>query len=513
MQFFEKLDFLLNITNTSNSALSQKIKLDPSHVSRLRRGQRNAIKDEAVITAMADYFARHCMSDYQRKALSDTLNISMAIFNTNELSISIKKWLSNEKGDDIKAVGGFLDGLSNLNLNSKMPEKLTETIKKINESTIIPQDEVSVYYGIEGKRKASEYFLLEVIAQNKPQTLLLYSDEATDWMTADREFAARWAKLMIGVLSKGNKIKIIHTVSRDLDEMLNAIRQWMPLYMTGLIEPYHYPKKRDGMFKQTMFISPGVIAVISSSVGQSINHAANLLIRKDDAISAYAEEFNLYLNQCKPLMRIFTAKTKELYLETLMEFEKENSDTMIKTESLSLLTMPENVSTAIMLRIGIESSNLGEYQRQRLKNFEKKLQTNTFCEIIPIFDLKTIKDNKIKVSFSDMMSGELVYYTKEEYIGHLEHLEYLMETFENFHIKLIEEVPESNYMVYAKEDLGAIIAKTSSPPVVLAVNETNLTAAFWDFLRDIIGEKDYQSPNDREEAKKLHEYIQRIKQE
>jgi hypothetical protein len=29
---------------------------------------------------------------------------------------------------------------------------------------------------------------------------------------------------------QGNKIKIIHTISRDLDEMLNAISQWMPLY-------------------------------------------------------------------------------------------------------------------------------------------------------------------------------------------------------------------------------------------------------------------------------------------
>ena len=122
---------------------------------------------------------------------------------------------------------------------------------------------------------------------------------------------------MIAVLSMGNKIKIIHTVSRDLDEMLNAIRQWMPLYITGLIEPYHYPKKRDGVFKKTMFVCPGVSAVISSSVGQSIDQAANLLVRNRIAISAYMEEFRQYLNQCKPLMRIFGVKEKESYLQTL----------------------------------------------------------------------------------------------------------------------------------------------------------------------------------------------------
>ncbi|WP_312832788.1 hypothetical protein [Sedimentibacter saalensis] len=511
MQFSEKLDFLMNITNTSNSALGHKVKLDPSYISRLRKGKRNATKDETVITKMADYFARHCMSYYQHKALSDILNISMDAFDTNELSEYLAKWLISKKGDEIKAIDGFLDDLNKLNINSKMSKKMAETNKQINESIQSPQDEISIYYGIEGKRQAAEYFLLEVVAQDKPQTLLLYSDESTDWMTTDPVFAARWAQMMVAVLSKGNKIKIIHTVSRDLDEMLNAIHQWMPLYMTGLIEPYHYPKKRDGVFKHTMFISPGVSAVISSSVGQFINTTANLLIKNHDAIRAYTEEFHQYLSQCKPLMQIFAAKDKESYLDTLWEFEKEKSHTMIKTESLSIVTMPEEVSSGIMFRIGIENSDLAEYQRQRIKNFKKILQANTFCEIVPVFDLEMVKDNKIKVSFSDIMHGGFIYYMKEEYIVHLEHLVYLLNTYDNFHVKLIDGMPESNYMVYVKEELGAIVAKTSTPPVILAVNETNLTAAFWDYMRNIIGDKDYQIPNDQEQAIKLEEYIHKIK--
>lgn len=513
LKFSEKLNFLMNITNTSNSALGQKVKLDPSHISRIRRGQRNTPKDEAVITKMADYFARHCESDYQRKSLLDTLKINMVVFDTNELSALIAKWLSNEKDDEIKAVGGFLDVLNKLNVTAEMPKRMIEARKQIktNGSSQFPQDELSLYYGIEGKRQAAEYFLLEVAAQDKPQTLLLYSDEATDWMTEDPGFAARWADLMVAFLSKGNKIKIIHTVSRDLDEMLSAIHQWIPLYITGLIEPYHYPKKRDGVFKKTMFISPDISAVISSSVGQSIDQAANLLVRNQEAVRAYTEEFYQYLNQCKPLMRIFTAKDKAPYLETLREFEKEKSNSMIKTESLSVLTMPENVSSGILSRIGIEKSVLAEFQRQRVKNFEMILQTDTLYEIIPIFDFETAKDNRIKVSFSDMMNGGSVFYTKEEYIGHLEHLVYLLKTYENFHIKLVEAIPESNYMICVKEERGVIIAKTSAPPIVLAINETNLTAACWDFLWDIIGEKDYQNPNNQEQAKKLEGYINRIK--
>lgn len=511
MQFYEKLDFLMNITNTSNSVLGQKIKLDPSYISRLRRGQRNALKDENIIASMAEYFANHCMADYQLKSVSDALNNSKTIIDFNELQPLIAKWLSNEKISEVKAVGSFMDNFIEINTDLKIPDKIVKTVKQKDTPTIFPQGDISVYYGVEGKRQAAEFFLLEVMNIGTPQTLLLYSDESTDWMTADRDFAVKWAQLMIGVLSKGNKIKIIHTISRDLDEMLNAIQQWIPMYMTGLIEPYYYPKKRDGIFKQTMFISPEISAVISSSVGTSIDYAANLLIRNSDTIKAYTEVFNQYLNQCKPLMRIFTSKNKKSYLETLMEFEKEKCNTMIKTESISLLTMPEKVSSEILSRIEIKSSSLSDYQQQRIINFTNHLQNNSFFEIIPIFDLQKVKDGKVKVSFSDMMNGNTVYYTQDEYIQHLEHLMDLLKTYKNFHVKLISGMPENNYAIYAKEDLGVITAKTSVPPVVLAVNETNLTAAFWDFLKHMIGEKEFQCSNNSEEYNKLKEYIKRIK--
>ena len=111
-----------------------------------------------------------------------------------------------------------------------------------------------------------------------------------------------------------------------------------------------------------------------------------------------------------------------------------------------------------------------------------------------------------------MLLGDMAYYTLEEYVLHLEHLVHLLEKHENFHIHLIKEEAEIQYMVYAREELGAIVAKTSAPPVILAINEANLATAFWDFLQNMIGEKAYQQPNNTETAKKLIDYIQRLKQ-
>ncbi|MGE4277384.1 MAG: transcriptional regulator, partial [Lawsonibacter sp.] len=406
------------------------------------------------------------------------------------------------------AVESFLAGFSNFNsrpttLRMDQPKKAT---------AVSPPANSTVFYGLEGKRQAAVHFLSEVIAQSKPQTLLLFSDEATDWMTGNTEFAAKWASLMTQLFSKGNRIKIIHTVSRDLDEMLSAIRQWMPLYMTGLIEPYFYPKKRDAIFKHTLFVSPDVAAVVSNSVGTSIDCAANVFLRDKDMILAYAEEFHQYLSLCKPLMQIYTAKDTAAYFETLLEYETETSDSLIKTESLSSLTMPESVAPGIIARMNKNGLDLNALQDRRRQLFEANLKVNSFTEIIPMFDVEQVKRGAVKIAFSVMLLGDAACYTLEEYILHLEHLEYLLTHYDHFHLHLVKDQEKVNYMVYAREALGVIVGKTSAPPVALAINETNLATAFWDYLKSMLGEKACQHPNNAETAKKLSDYIQQLKQ-
>ncbi|HUM84409.1 MAG TPA: transcriptional regulator [Lachnospiraceae bacterium] len=506
MEFHEKLDFLMNITRTSNSLLGQRVNLDSSHISRIRRGQRGPLKNEAVIALMAEYFARHCMEDYQRKAVADALQINYSS-DVSELNLHIKEWLMDKKQEANKSIEDFLNSFK---MTGIKPEAAQTPDTNYIHAYPAP-NEITILYGNDGKRQAAEFFLNDVIAKNQPQTLLLYSDESTDWMTEVPEFTGKWAGLMISALSKGNRIKIIHTVSRDLDEMLSAIMQWMPLYMSGAIEPYYYPKKRDGVFKKTLFISPGISAVVSSSTGAMIGQAANMLIRNEAAIDAFTAEFNQYLSQCKPLMRIFSSKEDEKYFETLNEFEKEKSDSILKTESLSLLTMPDGLESVFLHRLDASDMNVKNYLKQRKRAFEEILKTNRFFEIIPKYDLARINQNEVKVSFSDMLKGGVFRYTKEEYVEHLDHIAYLLRVHKNYHIKMIDGSIDSTYTAYAKDDIGAIVAKTSVPPVILAINEVNLASAFWDYLISTIGERDYHHPNDKEELKKLNEYINWIK--
>lgn len=73
-------------------------------------------------------------------------------------------------------------------------------------------------------------------------------------------------------------IKIIHTISRDMNEMPEAVTRRIPMYMTGMIGPYCYPRLKDGVFQRTLFLTPSTAAVVSSSVQPDTDGMLNLFL-------------------------------------------------------------------------------------------------------------------------------------------------------------------------------------------------------------------------------------------
>ena len=73
MQFSNKLNFLMNITNTSNKELAEGISVDRSLISLLRSGKRKTPRNHDHIRKMASFFARRCSADFQFHALAEML--------------------------------------------------------------------------------------------------------------------------------------------------------------------------------------------------------------------------------------------------------------------------------------------------------------------------------------------------------------------------------------------------------------------------------------------------------
>lgn len=480
MKFCEKLDFIMRVTNTTNSALARVISIDPSLVSRLRRGVRNPAKNENYLKLMAAYFAGKCDSHYQKTALRDMLTKNSNNFSGDpeQLTGLIYQWFIEEKLERSKSVENLFRGLTRFNF------KKTSQIFSINPSTITENAAANgtVFYGIEGKQTAVINLLSLVIKEKEPATLLLYSDEDMEWMTENSGFAAKGTALLLQIVKNGGKIKIIHTVNRGLDEILASVEKWLPIYMTGAIEPYYYPKTRDGIFKRTLFIAPGTAAVTSSSIGNSTAKAANFLFTDKNTISALTEEFNEYLSLCRPLMRIFNSSEKEEYLSVLTEFEKAEGNRILQTKTLSTVTIPLDLAEGLCSRLGTDKDRILSYEQMRSKRFEDSLQNYKFTEIVPVPDVKKVCEGKTLTGYSQMHNINSLFYTPKEFCRHLQNIVRLLQTYDKYNLYLVND-DAIDGMIYVQEDVGVIFGKIMRPDVLFATNESNITAAFWEFLR------------------------------
>jgi len=489
MDFGDKLDLLMNICTVSNSDLARIVGLDASFVSRLRRGERPPSSRQSYIRPMADYFARTSTGDLQRMALCEIMNLTAASYpqDAGRISDLIHSWLLETKREGAN-VEDFLNHMTSLPVKScsHSPGLLIDLgPDAFSRSTDTPDAKVEVYYGLEGKQKALMSFLKLAVLSGKPRTLLIHSSEGIEWLMHDREFKPQWTALLMKAIGMGYRFRIIHTVKRNREDMLASIREWIPIYMTGAFEPFYDPGRQYGIFGRTLMIAPDVAAFSSSSIGEGIRNAANFVYRDQKVIEAFRHEFDDYLRICRPLMRVFTESSMTGYADMFVEFDSAEVDGIIKTDTLSSISMPmETAASLSENRSFAERTELLFYHQSRIRSIEKRLRRCTLSEIITLPDTALLNSGKLETTFCDTPSPAYYSnaYTPESYRAHLLNIIRMLENYANYHVYLSETPLFPGSVIYAKEHTGVLIKRTSRPSMIFGISEASLADSFMEYM-------------------------------
>ncbi len=148
--------------------------------------------------------------------------------------------------------------------------------------------------------------------------------------------------------------------------------------------------------------------------------------------------------------------------------------------------------------------------RTRFQLFENLLKANTYTEIITIPDLNLIKDGKVHIIFSDFHNEKEYFYNANLYKLHLENIVRLLKEYKNYKVYINTSEKDDGYSLYIKEDFGAIVAKNSTPSVILTIKESNLNAAFLDHFNNKIDFKTYDDEKRKSVIKKLKQIINKL---
>ena len=105
-------------------------------------------------------------------------------------------------------------------------------------------------------------------------------------------------------VKKGIHIRIIHNIDRGLVEMTDAIINWLPLYMSGMIESFYCIKPGSGRFSHTIFLNPGNFCIEAAHV---IGMEAAGIYRfhtSGELLSQSKGAFDKLMEMSRPLVRI-----------------------------------------------------------------------------------------------------------------------------------------------------------------------------------------------------------------
>jgi len=485
MRFYEKLNLLMGLQNIPNNKLAKALSVDPSLISRWRNGTRDLAKNSEYIVGIAEYFAKHSCD---KNGLYEILDLSVheCKIEDSQLSKIIWEWLSDDYAINTTIADKFIARLNQSKM-TKVPQSLPDIQQYI---TVGKKLNVEVFHGNEGKRQGVIRLMSATILSKKKCTLLLYSDESMEWMTEDRDFYNQWGVLLSEVIRLGNKIKIIHTIDRKTDELLVAIDRWMPLYMTGEIEPYYYPNYQDVIFKRTMFVVPGVAALTSSSLSE-FTSSEQLYYHDPQMLDALETEFESYLGHCRPLMRIFTNAHLNDFHSILDEFEKRLGDTYLISQSPSFMTLPITILNQCIDNSqlsAIERQDILEYFDARRDAFVSNLQEHKQYEWLSLPSLDCIQAGNFHYHgpFDAFISCELPY-EWTHYVAHIESVLDHLKKHKHYHVILSNQAFPSDIIIEVKKDIGVIVSKIDMPPVYIAFNHLIMINAFQNFVEKHMG--------------------------
>lgn len=280
--FGKRLDFLMNITHTSNAVLAKAVNVDPSAVSRLRTGRRGLPKYPDFLPDMASYFSENLIEDYQKKTVAEEICPGSPWGdNLGYNAKVIYNWLLS--GQRISAFRPFSDG----NSEAALPQK------------------AGYFYGSRGLCQATVSLLKAIISDGNPRDVLLIYEGDADLFETLPGFDEEWLPLFRKVKGLGCDIRLIRSCKHPPELVFEKAMKWLPP-CSGIFMPHLLcPRLAELMCFRMLIVASGLLAVQTSLYGK-VPDSYDLvqLIADKAAVQALEYEFRCYEELCSPISEL-----------------------------------------------------------------------------------------------------------------------------------------------------------------------------------------------------------------
>ena len=461
----ERLGQVMELGGLNNAHLARLSAVDPSVISRYRSGIRIPDGNREITRRIGRALFRRAAAPEHVTALSGLTGIPREILlREPEGYDAFFEWLLDPDAGEAAVIESFLSGL-----DSYVPAELPSAGP--GETGGTGREETALYAGREGLRAAVLRFL-RTAEENGARELLLYSDQSLEWMTEDRTFFPRWAGAMSACTRRGMRMRIVHNIDRGLEEMVTAIRRWLPLYMSGRIEGWYSPRPAGTRFSHTIFLAPGLACVCGWCAAEDTDGAVYRYITEAGELERCQVLFRGLLSDARGLIRIGVPGQREPAPPPV--HTGRGMRTVLHT--LSLATMPEELLGRMADRAGLRGdarAALRTAWEQEREQFRIYLEGGFVQEFFALPPPEELREGRVP---ADTTAARLCY-TPGEYAAHLSRVLELLRVHANYRVTLMP-APVFSRIRICITGAGVSIRRLSTPDAAFTVTHPLMQSAF-----------------------------------
>ncbi len=477
-----RFDMLLQTMQIQLKDLAGFVQFMPSYLSKIRTGQRKPADPQRFLDGLCSYFKQMRNTDEDLHRLRELTGCT----GFEDLHQALEQWLLGGSVQQTTGVENLLRQLDMFDLNDytirthfdALDIPLPQKIPEIHED----------FFGLERLRQSHLDFFRLTLQSESTAPIFMHDDMPIEQLAQDPEWVQAWMTAILCCLKKGLTFRVIHNVDRPVSEMFIGLKTWVPLYMTGQIEPYYFPSGNAGVYSHMNFIS-GAACLSGEGVAGNESETWYELDTTPDKVRISQKKANALLKKAMPLMEIYNAAKASLYQQSLSERLSENGELLILHSSLPLHSMPDGLLTGLLERHKIlpeQAERIMNVAAEQRSAFERYIASDTVTEVLPELTEAQFTVHPLRLSLSDDFCEIPLTYTYKEYCRHLEELRNIRHP--RYRLLLREEPIFRNIRIVLKHGKWAVFTKAQTPVMHFVIRNPKLLYAVQDYVRDVMNE-------------------------
>ena len=474
----ENFNALIEVMGLSVAKLCRCANYDPSAIFRFRRGERQPAEPEQFAAAVASYVSREMDGPAQREVAAALLGCAAEDLGDRAAYCRrVQDWLLGSHAPREDSVSRFLTKLDEFDLNAYIRSVHFDELKVPVAPFQLPTSRS--YSGLRQMMDSELDFMKAAVLSRSTEPVFLYSDMPMTEMAQDPEFPKKWMFGMALLLKKGLRLQIIHNIDRNLPEMMLGLESFIPMYMTGQIEPYYFKAPQGGVFLHFLRVS-GTAALTGEAVSGHHSEGRYYLTNNRAEVAYYRRRADALLENAKPLMEIYRADGASRLNAFLLADSRTPGRRRCVLSAPPLYTADPAFLTAVLQRHDVpapDQERILAHAKSRREQAETILRDNEMVLALPRLTEEAFERYPMSLPLSESFYERDIPYTYQEYLEHIDQTEQFAAVHPRCRLELTADSTFRNLQIVMHEGRWAMVSKEKSPAIHFVIRHAKLRRA------------------------------------